>query len=173
MSTLMEFECALGRPVSWGFSAPSHQLKVSPHAFADANAGYSRQSESLGFGYFPKAGGGMVYTCLSHDIVTHETTHALLDGLRGFYLYPSSPDQAGFHEGFSDIVALLSVFRHQEVVERALVPLTGDDQRIPFTKLDYKHLSDTALTRLAEEMGGAMVGDPTQALRPVSKPPGP
>ena len=60
------------------------------------------------FGY--SAPDGHTYFCLSHDIVVHETTHALLDGLRDSFIEPSSPDQAAFHEGFADIVALLSVF---------------------------------------------------------------
>jgi hypothetical protein len=47
MATLGEFEAALGRPVGWGFDHPGHQLKVAPHAFAEANAFYSRKSESL------------------------------------------------------------------------------------------------------------------------------
>jgi hypothetical protein len=164
MATLQEFECALGRRVGWGFGNPSHQLKIAPHAYEDANAAYSRESESLTFGYY-RHRGQRVYTCLSHDIVAHETTHALLDGLRPFYLNPSSPDQAAFHEGFSDIVALLSVFRSQEVVERALVPLTGRDGRVPFAKLTVKDLGDTALMRLAEQMGGTIPGVPSDALR--------
>jgi hypothetical protein len=82
MATLQAFEGALGRTVPWGFPTPSHQIKVAPHAFADANAYYSRESESLNFGYFPDEHGKQVFTCLSHDIVVHETTHALLDGLR-------------------------------------------------------------------------------------------
>lgn len=164
MATLQEFECALGRRVGWGFANPSHQLKIAPHAYEDANAAYSRESESLTFGYY-RHGGKRIYTCLSHDIVAHETTHALLDGLRPFYLNPSSPDQAAFHEGFADIVALLSVFRSQEVVERALVPLTGRDGRVPFAKLTVKDLGDTALLRLAEQMGGTIPGVPTDALR--------
>src|SRR5262249_44069752 len=51
MRTLARFEFALGRRVAWGFYG--HQLKVAPHAFADANAFYSKRDEGLFFGYFP------------------------------------------------------------------------------------------------------------------------
>lgn len=104
MMTLARFEFALGRRVSWGFGA--HQLKIAPHAFSDANAFYSGKDETLVFGYFPAHDGSMVYGCLSHDVVAHETTHALVDGLRNRFTDPSSPDQAAFHEGFADVVAL-------------------------------------------------------------------
>lgn len=165
MSTLYEFERSLGRPVDWGLAAPSHQLKVAPHAFQDANAYYSRESESLNFGYFPDDDGKLIYTCLSQDIVVHETTHALLDGLRSFYLNPSSNDQAGFHEGFADVVALLSVFKHHEIIEYALKPLVDSTGRVPARNLAIKPLASTALMRLAEEMGSALEGVRGTALR--------
>ena len=165
MSTLFEFERALGRPVDWAFGEPSHQIKVAPHAFQDANAYYSRESESLNFGYFPDDEGRRVFTCLSHDIVVHETTHALLDGLRPSYLLPSSPDQAGFHEGFADLVALLSVFRHREIIEHALGPLRDRAGRIPASRLTLDSLGGTALGKLAEEMGSSLEGVRGAALR--------
>lgn len=165
MATLHAFEGALGRTVPWGFQAPSHQLKIAPHAFADANAYYSRDSESLNFGYFPDQQGTLVFTCLSHDVVVHETTHALLDGLRPYYWLPSSPDQAGFHEGFSDIVALLSVFKGEEIVDLLLGSLTNRAQRIPAENLTAEKLGGSHFGRLAEEMGAALDGVPTSALR--------
>lgn len=165
MSTLFRFERALGRPAEWAFR-DSHQIKVAPHAYQDANAAYSRESESIGFGYFPDAADGRrIFTCLSHDIVVHETTHALLDGLRSGYLKPSSPDQAGFHEGFADIVALLSVFSHRVVVEQALGKLANADGRIPASKLTLASIGSTALAQLGEQMGAAMEGVPGTALR--------
>ena len=87
MSTLARFEFALGRRVDWSFGG--HQIKVVPHAFADANAFYSRQDEAIMFGYF-QGTKDTVFTCLSHDVISHETTHALLDGLRERYMDPSS-----------------------------------------------------------------------------------
>jgi hypothetical protein len=114
MSTVARFERALGRRAPWGFSA--HQIKVVPHAFAVANAFYSPDAEALLFGYYERDG-KTVFTCLSHDVVVHETTHALLDGMRRRFTRPSSPDQAAFHEAFADVVALLSIFSMPKVVE--------------------------------------------------------
>ena len=105
MRVLARFEFALGRRVKWGFHG--HQLHIAPHAFCEANAFYSKEDRALYFGYFWNKKKEPVFTCLSHDIVAHETTHALLDGLRNRYSDPSGPDQAAFHEGFSDVVALL------------------------------------------------------------------
>lgn len=155
MRTLARFEFALGRRISWGFSG--HQLKVAPHAFADANAFYSERDNALMFGYFPRADGGQVFTCLSHDVVVHETTHALLDGLRERYTDPSSEDQAAFHEGFSDVVALLSVFSMPAVVERMLEqhPLPGAKGAgpLPVKSLAARHLRNSVLFGLADEVG--------------------
>jgi hypothetical protein len=59
MRILARFEYALGRRVRWGFA--THQLKVAPHAFADANAFYSPEHEALLFGYFPGRDGSTIY----------------------------------------------------------------------------------------------------------------
>lgn len=153
MATLGEFQVALGRSVSWGFDSRAHHLKIAPHAFADANAYYSRDSESLCFGYFAGETRRTVFTCLSHDIVAHETSHALLDGLRNSYLYPSHVDQAAFHEGFSDIVALLSVLKSTELLEHALATVTDRRNLITSASLARASLANNVLLKLAEEFG--------------------
>lgn len=157
MGTVARFERALGRRVNWGFR--NHQLKVVPHAFADANAFYSRTDEALLFGYFPASDGRTIFTCLSHDVIVHETTHALLDGLRARFIDPSSPDQAAFHEGFADVVALLSVFALPGVVEEMLARRAGKDVRdnlIPVSYASPEKLKTSALLGLAEQMGKEM-----------------
>jgi hypothetical protein len=167
MRTLARFERALGRRIRWGFH--HHQLKVAPQAFYEANAYYARDLEALLFGYFPTADGqDTVYTCLAHDVVVHETTHALLDGLRGRFMEPSSPDQAAFHEAFADIVALLSVFSLPEVVGALLRrESAGDDGEnlISEELLTAPRLRESALLRLAEQMGAEMSGGRDDALR--------
>ncbi len=165
MATLANFQTALGRPVSWGFNSPAHQLKIAPHAFADANAYYSRESESLSFGYFASGRVDTVFTCLSHDIVVHETAHALLDGLRSSFMRPSHADQAAFHEGFADVVALLSILQSQEVVDRCLVTLSDRANLIKSADLGYDRLADQAFLKLAEQFGQELSSVRGDALR--------
>jgi len=154
MRILMRFERALGRRVAWSFGG--HQLKIAPHAFSGPNACYSKPDEALLFGYFPtRRGKRTVFTCLSHDIVAHETTHALLDGLRSRYTDPSSPDQAAFHEGFADIVALLSVFSLPECAAVALGRARRGEWKV----------RESLLLSLAKQMGRELPGGARGSLR--------
>lgn len=165
MRTLAQFERALGRRVSWSFGG--HQLKAAPHAFAEANAFYSPIQEALLFGYFAGKDGATVLNCLSHDIVAHETTHALVDGLRPRYMEPSSPDQAAFHEGFADVVALLSVFSVREVIAYAVekaVAVSAKDL-VTLSRLTIDRLKEGVLLGLGEQYGEAMSGVHGQSLR--------
>ncbi len=186
MRVLGQFESALGRRVSWQFK--SHQLKIVPHAFREANAFYSRDHETILFGYFAVPSNAKqdakqthphdrIYTCLSHDIVAHETTHAILDGIRHRFLYPSAPDQAAFHEGFSDIVALLSVLSVAALVEEVLirgsnkeVKISADANDSEFTSESLRTLRNDVeliapLVSLADQMGAALGGSSRKALR--------
>ena len=172
MRLLGRFEMALGRRVSWGFGG--HQLHVAPHAFAEPNAYYSEDAHGLFFGYFAGADGKPVFTCLSHDVVAHETTHALLDGLRNTYTVPSHPDQAGLHEGFSDTVALLSVFGLPDIVRQLLRGLGPSDGRLDVAKLTAASLRKTVLFGLAEQFGKEASRHRDDALRrAVARPPRP
>jgi len=158
--TLAHFEFALGRRLPWGFAG--HTLYLVPHAFAEANAYYSREDQGLLFGYLPDETGETVYTCLSHDIVAHETTHAILDGLRPRFMKPGLPDQAAFHEALADIVALLSVFSIRELVESQLAEEEG---RVPEGTLSEAEFKSSALYQLAEQFGRATRPDRGSALR--------
>lgn len=170
MRTLARFELALGRRVAWGFDG--HQLHVVPHAFVEANAFYSREDRALLFGYFQDDQQDWVFTCLSHDIVAHETTHAILDGLRAGFMRASGPDQAAFHEGFADVIALLSVFSLREVVEFALtchrglpIQRQGSVRLVDGASLQIDALADTLLFGLGEQFGQAVSGLRANPLR--------
>lgn len=130
------FRTALGREVPWSFALPPHEqarLCLQPHAGRELNAWYEKSEETgegrVRFGYFPSAElprdrisapGGYVFTCLSHDVIVHELTHALLDGLRSQFLVPTSPDVLAFHEAFADLVALFLHFSYPEALRNAI-----------------------------------------------------
>lgn len=166
MKTIRHFEVALGRKVLWSsfridFEAPPSEkfvdeyiqrLRIHPHALRDANAYYDPDKRALLFGYFSAAEqsqganypGGLVFTCLSPDIVAHECTHALLDSIHPRYIEDTNPDVAAFHEGFADIVALLQRFTFAELVEHQLFASGG--------RLDRY----TVLGELATQFGEAL-----------------
>lgn len=144
MNTINNFEKAMGRKILWSpvikYKAGKRvfeyvpQLVVYPHAFRGANAYYSADRKALLFGYYNAQPsdkslylpGGIVYSCLSHDIIAHETTHALLDSVYSKYMEDSNPDVAAFHEGFSDIVALLQHFTYPDIVQHQIKKVRGN-----------------------------------------------
>lgn len=129
--TYAAFRRALGRDIAWAGGKGEggrKRLRVRPFGMRERNAYYDRDEGGLAFGYF-RAGrrpaghtvpGGLIFTGLSHDVLVHETTHALLDGLRSQFYAPTNPDVLGFHEGFADLVALFLHFSYPDVVEQAL-----------------------------------------------------
>ena len=165
--TIESFERALGRPVLWSHqrvpgkpaddSRYMQRLTVRPHAFRAANAYYSPEELSLQFGYFtpgkgvPQGPAFPVYTCLSYDIVAHETTHAILDGMYRRFAEPTNVDVLAFHEAFADIVALLQGFELTELLEHQIRGSRGDLR------------ANSLLGKLAIEVGHAARG--REALR--------
>lgn len=136
MATIGHFERALGRVVLWSDQLERgdqgevvadrfvRRLRLYPHALRDRNAYYSPEKKAVLFGYFPMTGpdsppNTLVFTCLSHDIIAHEMTHALLDGVHPRFNEPMNVDVLAFHEAFADIVAIFQrfsfpgVLRHQ------------------------------------------------------------
>ena len=163
MNVIAHFERALGRKALWS----SHKirndkdevvkeefvalLRVYPHALREANAYYSPTKKALLFGYFPAEAddpflipGGTVFTCLSHDIIAHEISHALMDGLHPRFAEPTNQDVLAFHEAFADIVALFQHFSHPEVLRYEVARTRGE-----FTVGTY-------LGQLAQEFGRAI-----------------
>ena len=173
MKTIGHFERALGRKIVWyprvlppgrAANRPKgarwhreyvQRLRIYPHAIREANAYYDPDKTALLFGYFAAADqsqganypGGLVFTCLSPDVVAHETTHAILDSIHHRYMEDTNPDVAAFHEGFADIVALLQRFTFSELVEHQLTASQG--------RLD----GYTVLGELATQFGEALAGN--------------
>jgi hypothetical protein len=159
--TLATFESALGRRLNWAFRG--HQLFLVPRAFPELNAYYSPEDGAILFGYLPVEEGEL-QTCLSHDVIAHETTHAILDGLRPRYAEPALPDQPAFHEALGDIVALLSVFSMEKVVAR-LLGEADPEGRIAPERVTPPALRASALFALADELGRTDGGHRGSGLR--------
>lgn len=139
MKVIENAERALGREIRFR----GGPLKVFPHAFRGANAFYDHDSRSLFFGYFraneARPGKNLpsqwVFTCLSHDIVAHETTHAIVDKIRFRYRYPTNRDVLAFHEAIADIVAIFQHFTFPEILREA-IRTTRADIRSPSPLMD-------------------------------------
>lgn len=160
MTTIRNFERALGRVAFWADRDEKidgqwvtqfvRRLRIYPHALRNRNAYYSPKKKALLFGYFPvsrkdkhNTPGTVVFTCLSHDIVAHEVTHALLDGVHPRFNEPTNSDVHAFHEAFADIVSLFQHFSFPEVLEHQIRRTRGN--------LETENL----LSQLAQQFGQA------------------
>ncbi len=161
MTTIRHFERALGRVAFWAdrrFRMENSEyreqfvrrLRIYPHALRNRNAYYSPAKKALLFGYFPvttkdvhNTPGTLVFTCLSHDIIAHEVTHALLDGVHPRFNEPSNPDVHAFHEAFADIVALFQHFSYPSVLESQIRRTRGNLH------------TESLLAQLAQQFGRA------------------
>ena len=184
--TISEFEFALGRSIKWSFNrwrkraqegkagARPERLRLLPHAMQEANAYYSRDLRAILFGYFsasktdPGANipGQTVFTCLTHDIIAHEITHALVDSQKDHFMEQTSADALAFHEAFADIVALFQHFTFKEplvdIIRRTggmiFRPLVAPEN--PPTKegptIQAELPTDNPLIDLARQFGEAM-----------------
>lgn len=169
MSVISQFERALGRKVTWSrivetkdrsTTTYAHEfipkLRIYPHAMRQQNAYYSPDKNALLFGYFQASNnwngnnvpGGAIFTCLSPDIVSHETTHAILHGIHPYLTRDTNQDMLAFHEGFADIIALLQRFTFRTVVEEQIRNSRGD-----------LHSPESMLGDLAIQFGQAVSGN--------------
>lgn len=148
MNTIAVFESVLGRPVIWSERVKDDdgeyiedlslryvkQLRLYPHALRSTNAYYSPGKKAVLFGYYNATSnsgsavmaGGIAFTCLSHDIVVHEVTHAILDSVHPKLLHSSNHDMLAFHEGFADIVAIFQHFSLPNLLLEAIESTRGD-----------------------------------------------
>jgi hypothetical protein len=187
--TIQNFESALGRRIHWRLEERKpepdgtirrgardgdiYRLNLFPHAMISANAAYSPSAKGILFGYFRantlepgrNLPGQTVFTCLSHDIIAHEVTHAILDGIRTFFSERTSSDVAAFHEAFADIVALFRHFSHKEALLDTIQRTGGQLYQYHLEpdallsdgkpKIQAQRLQDNPLIGLAQQFGEA------------------
>ncbi|WP_426105609.1 hypothetical protein [Massilia sp. TSP1-1-2] len=134
-------------PWQWNSSADVAPIDIFPYGLPNVmNAFYSRSQCCLKFGDFiPGGQAERVFTCRSFDIVSHETGHAVLDGLKPEWLLADNPPQTGgLHEAFGDLTAIFLCLSQLDQCE-AIVAQTK-------ARLHDK----TFLADIAEEFGLAL-----------------
>jgi hypothetical protein len=146
---LFEHNVVFGREVPWAFEGS--RLRILPQAMCEANAFYSRQTRALHFGYFHDRHRKLIKTALSHDIVAHETAHAILDGLRPYYFESIEADALAFHEYVGDVAAMLSLFRQREFIAQLV--------RLPLRERSFFD----QVTNLAPQVALGIYGDADRA----------
>jgi len=107
----------------------------------DLNAYYDR--EGLKF-FHGSAGGKMVFSGESPDVVCHELGHAVLDSFKPQLWDAASMEVAAFHESFGDMSALLSALQLPSLRQAILAETSGVLYRA------------SRLSRLAEQLGWAI-----------------
>jgi hypothetical protein len=161
--TIKRFKFALGRDIHWRRTGPPDsplhgKLALLPHGIQEANAYYDPALHAILFGYFTVSEtdpgnnmpGQTIFTCLSHDIVAHETTHAIVDRIRPYYMEATNQDVAAFHEAFADIVALFQHFSMKDAVTAALRS-TGGTLFRPKLDAEVKAGEDGTIALVAQE----------------------
>ena len=139
-SVYASFKAALGRDPVWGFERdesdgdidPGRPDREPPRVQGATRTTTKSRGRSISVGSRAEATangfmkGESVYTCLSHDVVVHELTHALLDGMRSHFTIPTQIDVLAFHEAFADLVSVFQHFSYRDVVLAAIKKSRGE-----------------------------------------------
>jgi hypothetical protein len=115
-------------PWQWNSSVDTAPIQVYPYGLPNVmNAFYSRTQCCLKFGDFVPGGQeSRVFTCRSFDIVSHETGHAVLDGLKPAWLEADNPPQTGgLHESFGDLTAIFLALSQLDQCEAVIAQTKG------------------------------------------------
>ena len=144
MLELIEHDDTLGRKLAWGFDAP--QLLIVPRAGEQANAFYDPVTHSLQFFSVPSPqdSNKTIYTALSRDIVSHETGHAIADGIVPYLRQSISTESHALHETIADMSALLMAFNSGTLTKSTLDHTHGSIRR------------STAFSSIAPELAEAL-----------------
>lgn len=142
---LRMYEKFAQRNLPWSFATP--RIHIDPHVGNKANAFYNEQERLLGFHTFTLADGTQRSTAESADIVTHETAHAILDGMRDLWNESFGLGPRAFHESFGDITAVLVALQDDALIKMLLDLTGGNLRKTNFVSEVAEHLT----TQLADQ----------------------
>ena len=172
-SLLENFERGLGRRFRWrGQRAtadlPARRSRARTRSSTTATAAPCASATSGPIPATPGRNlpGQWVFSCLSHDIIVHEATHALVDRLRPLYKEATNIDVYAFHEGFADVVALFQHFALPELLARYIQSNRADlTARSPLVELAQQFGEGTGRGRALRDALGEENPDPTRLGR--------
>lgn len=141
--TLRMYERYARRSLQWSF--PSPRITVDVFAGDGGNAFYAEQDQQIGFQTF-RLNGDTFSTAHSADIISHETAHAILDGVRDLHNESFGLGPMAFHESFGDISAMMVALHDDSLVKR-LIEWTNADLRL-----------ENFVAQVAEQLTGVLGG---------------
>lgn len=143
--TMRVIQHYLGRKINWSFG--KEQLAINPDKGEMKNAYYSRWEGTTNFFHYLDKLGKLIHTGKSFEIVSHETGHALLDGMHPGYM-GWSKEPMGIHEGFADITAIIAGLHDERTIDQFLKETGGDFRK------------DNVISNMGEEFGASIYGKP-------------
>ncbi len=146
LKTIQAMEKYLGRKIQWSFG--KEQLAIYPDKGVMKNAFYNKKDGSLNFFHFiDKKTGETVHTGKSYDTVSHETGHALLDGMKPKFLGWNIETEA-LHEAVADIISMLSALQDESNIQMFLSQTGGS----------FK--TRNCISEMGEQFGKTALGKP-------------
>jgi hypothetical protein len=137
--TLRMYETYAQRALPWAF--PLARIAVDPHAGDGANAFYNEQDRLIGYYRF-QLNGEAFNAAESADIISHETGHAILDGVRDLHNESFGLGPTAFHESFGDMTAVLIALHDGSLIDRLLEWTGGDLSVKNFIAEVAEHLTE-------------------------------
>jgi len=144
--TIKTAEKSLGKKIPWSFGR--EKIIIHPDKGVMANAFYNKKDGTLNFFHFKnKKTGEIIHTGKSFETGSHETNHALLDGMKPKFIGWNIETEA-LHEAFSDIRTMLACFREDKNCELFLKETGGNFRK------------ENLISSIGEQFGQNAMGKP-------------
>ncbi|PNU03280.1 hypothetical protein [Novosphingobium guangzhouense] len=174
------FRRALGREIVLGLMfdpatgvwSRAERFGLSPWEAEEAQAWFDPARACIVFGHYKAradtvgyAPGSRVFTALSHDVIVHEMTHALLDAVKPAFLTATHRDVLAFHEAFADLMAIFQRYSYGELVAAQITEARGEIDQLGVLGSLARTFSQTSGMDSESSSGAGGAGAAT--LRPL------
>lgn len=180
---LRRVELALGRTILWRTATTTEPLRIVIYPHGDLTQNSYGVENRMVFGYF-QAGeeakgrtvpGQTVFTCLSTDVVVHQTSHALMTALRPDLMTAPAGDTKTIQETLADATALLFHFSYRAAVLDTIQRTAGViyrsqlDSGSDAPRIVAEYASSNPLLAVSQDFGEA-IGQPGGLRNAIAAP---